>query len=406
MIDGPARATMLPATMKTRFTAAAVLLAALSSRDALADGLDVQMDPADIAIGLVSSGAKSGLAFRAKFSGDFQGDVDVELVREGGETRRGGGLRFARAQTFGSLAVYAETNQTYGEPDVEGQLVPGDYKLLFRFSAMRAGKTMTTTVERAFRVATGPTTGGDKAVLVVAPVPPFVDVRWGAFMPGTDDVSGGTSTELRGQNFWLALTTAPERVKSDVSLVLFQGGNVVGRAHKTLSVGALRDDLPLVNPVVGWMAPEKDLPAGAWQLAVVQDGVYLTTCAFNTSARGDVTPRHVPCAPAPALAAKAIAAAPETGKVDVMRGKEARALSRSDKARALKKRILEETRSADTLAASGRSEKESSLRSSLPASRKAHAAASEGFYARERAARTRVTSLKKEYDAIVHMEGA
>ncbi len=177
--------------------------------------------------------------------------------------------------------------------------------------------------------------------------------------------NGSHDEDIGLSSFWVTLPMSIAQRSSRVDFLWYHDGKLAGRAKQEGLVGGSFDHDPLTIASRFWGWPgeftysELMTQSGRWQVHVVQDGQYRTTCTFTVESGqiqgGQEYSTLIPCSPQ--SEAKALARQLNLGKKhhgpDRELAKEALALSRSQELRTLRGKIiqLEHSRGLESLSA-------------------------------------------------------
>jgi hypothetical protein len=271
------------------------------------------VDPASVEIELAPWKKEGGreqtaLFFAAHVNGPFTGKLEEVALEKNGVA-----VASAKLPSFWLSAGPRDTQRVgagllgdrgrmyfRANPDlVLAGVEPGRYDLVLRLRANGAKKSSTSRVP--VDVIRLPSTSGYQLA-----VSPASHIRHAAIRLSDKPIYGERTRPPEDQ-FWMTVPVDIRQPRSRVDTFWYYRGKLRGWFTRDLSPGPVAAGQPYKVPVRMWGWPE-NLPmasvlggVGDWQVHVIQDGEYLTTCHFAVGGgriRGAGVNMHVlPCAP-------------------------------------------------------------------------------------------------------------
>jgi hypothetical protein len=308
-----------------------------------------------LAVGPTGDAGDVGIWFDALVEGTVRGVVRAELRRAGGTVavwEAGSNLSQAESTPPGWLTFTIDEHDAIGRRGEPQFVVPaqaGEYVLAIRFENQHS-------VEHRFELVEVATTSGTELGLA----PSHYLARVALSTVGT------TAYQVEHDQILFTVPTDLAQTETRFDFLWCHGGELAEQVTREVTLGWLGFHQPLQLPVSVSAMP-KDLKLrgllarnGEWQVHVVHDGRYLTTCRLTVAAGRLAGPgrwgAELPCAPRAddgTARARAIATTITGYAPEPFRAREVKALHRSELVRAVKAALDERMDARGTAAVLG-----------------------------------------------------
>jgi hypothetical protein len=316
-----------------------------------------------------------GVFYRAGFLGPFDGTATVSLIRDGSAIEQNQ-ISPGRPWKAGEVGALGEGRITAHQlraqkPDFAVAAQPGDYVLRMKLewrNPRAPQQAASKQVEVPFRIAALASTGGTDLGITSDSYGSRAAIRAQSELYG-DGASGS--------QFWITLPTSLELAKTRVAFLFYRDGAFQAQTQSDVEVGSVGDHSPLEVPLRMWGWPsgvsEADVIAkpGQWEIHIVQDGSYRTTCTLDAS--GDSGFSCKPSESSSVGDAKQRAQAIGGFKPEGFRAQEVRALNRSDEVRRVRAQLAQSNSEWAAEAGEGERAETAKQRSATSAEYRQHA---------------------------------